>query len=127
MKTRIWRLKLIVLALIFALGATAGMAEYVGEAPISAEPVEISILTCNSGSKTTAFADMPVQVLLRRVLIQYSNELLDSMGAGSDEMAAISIQVRYVTIVVATLPIIAVYPLLQKYFVKGVMIGAVKG
>lgn len=68
---------------------------------------------------------MPMQVLLRRVLIQSSGELLGNMV--SDDKAAASIQVRYVTIVIATLPILAIYPLLQKYFVKGVMVGAVKG
>ena len=69
---------------------------------------------------------MPMQVLLRRVLIQASNEMLDASIDTADKDAA-SIQIRYVTIVVATLPVLAVYPLLQKYFVKGVMLGAVKG
>ena len=50
---------------------------------------------------------MPMQVLLRRVLIQASSELMDNSTASND-MAAVSIQVRYVTIVVATLPILAI-------------------
>lgn len=68
---------------------------------------------------------MPMQVLLRRVLIQSSSELLNNMA--TDDKAAATVQIRYVTIVVATLPILAIYPLLQRYFVKGVMLGAVKG
>lgn len=69
---------------------------------------------------------IPMQVLLRRVLIQSSSELIGG-DISSDDKAAVSIQIRYVTIVVATLPILVVYPFLQKYFVKGIMLGAVKG
>ena len=48
-----------------------------------------------------------------------------SDGTGiSFEMSEI---IKYATIVVSTLPILCVYPFLQKYFVKGVMVGAVKG
>jgi putative aldouronate transport system permease protein len=35
--------------------------------------------------------------------------------------------VKYATIIVATLPVLSIYPFLQKYFVKGIMIGALKG
>ncbi len=40
---------------------------------------------------------------------------------------AIGESIKYATIIVTTLPVICIYPFLQKYFVKGVMVGAVKG
>lgn len=46
---------------------------------------------------------------------------------GVDEAAQVAELVKYALIVVLTAPILAVYPFLQKYFVKGVMIGAIKG
>jgi putative aldouronate transport system permease protein len=69
----------------------------------------------------------PLQILLRRILIQSSHELLADEILKSEEQGMVSLQVRYVTIVVSTLPIIMVYPFIQKYFVKGIMLGAVKG
>jgi putative aldouronate transport system permease protein len=69
----------------------------------------------------------PLQVLLRRVLIQASQELTVGADIESEEQAIVSVQIRYVTIIVSTLPILLIYPTLQKYFVKGIMLGAVKG
>jgi putative aldouronate transport system permease protein len=68
----------------------------------------------------------PLQLFLREILI---NSSTDSMITGTDgsDKEAVSEIIKYCTIVVATGPIIAVYPFLQKYFAKGVMIGAVKG
>ena len=40
---------------------------------------------------------------------------------------AIGESLKYATIVVATVPVLVIYPFLQKYFVKGVMVGALKG
>ena len=48
-------------------------------------------------------------------------------NVGNDEQAYLSETVKYAVIVIATLPILCVYPFLQKYFTKGVMVGAVKG
>ncbi|MCR8633028.1 carbohydrate ABC transporter permease [Paenibacillus radicis (ex Xue et al. 2023)] len=68
----------------------------------------------------------PLQLFLREILV---NSSTDSMitGSGGSDKEAVSEIIKYCTIVVATGPIIAVYPFLQKYFTKGVMIGAVKG
>lgn len=68
----------------------------------------------------------PLQLILREILI--ANDV-DSMtqGANIADQEAIGESIKYATIVVATFPILCVYPFLQKYFVKGVMIGAVKG
>lgn len=63
----------------------------------------------------------PLQVILREILI--SNDL-QAMGGGDAE--AIAMNIKYATIMVATVPILFVYPFLQKYFAAGVMVGAVK-
>ena len=68
----------------------------------------------------------PLQLLLRRVLLQASSEL-NNAEESAESAVAVSLQVRYVTIVVSTLPILCFYPFIQKYFIKGVMLGAVKG
>lgn len=66
----------------------------------------------------------PLQMILREVLIQ--GEMSEMTGAIGDA-EVIGDGLKYATMVVATLPIMCLYPFLQKYFVKGVMIGAVKG
>ena len=68
----------------------------------------------------------PLQLVLRELLITSNADYMAEMG-NSIEMTAISELVKYATIVVATVPILVIYPFLQKYFVKGMMIGAVKG
>ncbi|MCI8386228.1 MAG: carbohydrate ABC transporter permease [Acutalibacter sp.] len=70
----------------------------------------------------------PLQLVLRSILIQ--NTPSDEMMADLDTAASrqlLAETIKYALIVVATAPIIAVYPFLQKYFVKGIMVGAVKG
>lgn len=69
----------------------------------------------------------PMQLLLRRILAQFSTDFTQGMNVMAALKSVVSVQVRYVTIVVAIAPILLVYPFIQKYFVKGVMLGAVKG
>lgn len=67
----------------------------------------------------------PLQLVLREILIQNSTDSMTT-GAAMGDREAIGESVKYATVMVATLPILFIYPFLQKYFVKGVMIGAIK-
>lgn len=64
--------------------------------------------------------------MLREILINIGTHNI-SFGAGVEEARNIGETIKYATIVIATLPILSIYPLLQKYFVKSVFLGAVKG
>lgn len=68
----------------------------------------------------------PLQLVLREILIANSTDNM-STGASSADQFMIGETIKYATIIVATVPILVVYPFVQKYFEKGVMIGAVKG
>jgi putative aldouronate transport system permease protein len=69
----------------------------------------------------------PLQLILREILIMSSTDnMMTDLGAGIDKEPVSEI-IKYATIMVATIPILCVYPFLQKYFVKGVMVGAIKG
>jgi len=65
---------------------------------------------------------LPVQNILRTVLILNQNVEID--GGDIDSYAE---TIKYAAVIVTTVPILCIYPFLQKYFTKGVMIGAVKG
>ena len=69
---------------------------------------------------------LPVQNLLRAILIE-ANNLLLSAGGDDDRTNLFAETVKYAAIVLTTVPVLMIYPFLQKYFVKGVMIGAIKG
>lgn len=68
----------------------------------------------------------PLQLVLREILIANDTSTMTA-GTASLDIESVSETIKYATIVVSTLPILVIYPFLQKYFVKGVMIGAVKG
>ncbi|QIZ10841.1 carbohydrate ABC transporter permease [Priestia megaterium] len=70
----------------------------------------------------------PLQLILRNILIQ--NQASTMMISDLDSLAAkqrVSELIKYGVIIVATIPLLIVYPFVQKYFVKGVMIGGIKG
>ena len=76
----------------------------------------------------TNVRDWPIQMFLRRMLIEEQmEEMMAGSGAGTMEADSISQTLKYAMIMVSTVPILAVYPFIQRYFVNGIMIGAVKG
>lgn len=68
----------------------------------------------------------PLQLYLREILILSNTESMGSGASGTSDALAISETIKYSTVMVSTIPILIVYPFLQRYFVKGVMVGAVK-
>ncbi|WP_214627198.1 carbohydrate ABC transporter permease [Paenibacillus agaridevorans] len=68
----------------------------------------------------------PLQLILRQILIANATDEMSAGGAVGDHYQ-IGETIKYATIMVATIPILCVYPFLQRYFVKGVMVGALKG
>lgn len=68
----------------------------------------------------------PLQLILREILISENTDSM-TMNVDSASTAFLSETIKYAVIVVATVPVLVIYPFLQKYFVKGVMIGSVKG
>ncbi|WP_237109771.1 carbohydrate ABC transporter permease [Nonomuraea sp. MG754425] len=67
----------------------------------------------------------PVTVYLRNLIAGATGA--DSYGAAAAEVTQAAANIQAVTIVLTVLPILAVYPFVQRYFVSGVMLGAVKG
>jgi putative aldouronate transport system permease protein len=69
----------------------------------------------------------PLQLILREILVQNDTS---KIMVGSDAVAQMDLYkplVQYCTTIVATAPILCIYPFVQKYFVTGVMIGSLKG
>lgn len=100
--------------------------------PLSMPTVAVMILFYGVGHWSSWFNEMmylqnrglwPLQLIIREILVLSSSSAMNDGGL-SYEMTEI---IKYATIMVSTLPILCVYPFLQKYFVKGVMVGAVKG
>jgi putative aldouronate transport system permease protein len=69
----------------------------------------------------------PLQLILREILIANTSNAATSIGLDLSEMDQYKRLVKFCTIVIATVPILCIYPFLQKYFVHGVLIGSIKG
>ena len=69
----------------------------------------------------------PLQLVLREILINNNTSMATGEAAGGNDAETLAETIQYAVMMVATVPILVVYPFLQKYFVSGVMIGAVKG
>lgn len=69
---------------------------------------------------------LPIQNILRAILISNTG-LLNSAVVSDDPLNQFTETIKYAAIVITTVPVLFIYPFLQRYFVKGVMIGAVKG
>ena len=66
----------------------------------------------------------PLQLVMRNIMSALTTGVA---GEGAEDAAFMAQQMQYALIVVVSFPIMAIYPFIQKYFVKGVMVGAVKG
>src|SRR5690606_835689 len=73
----------------------------------------------------TDASKFPLQLVLREVLLTSNMEELLA-GIPNDQRHQIAETIKYATIMVSTVPILVLYPFLQKYFVRGVMIGSLK-
>ncbi len=69
----------------------------------------------------------PLQIILREIMLQNSLEAVGGDMIGMYEKVMRGETMKYAVILVASAPVLAFYPFVQKYFVKGIMVGAVKG
>lgn len=66
-----------------------------------------------------------LQLVVRDILIM--NQSASASASSASSAVQIAEQVKYALIIVSTLPMLVIYPFIQKYFMKGVMVGAIKG
>lgn len=81
-----------------------------------------SLIYISDGSKQV------LQTILRRIVLEGSQQLMNLQGGTIQDTGNVNTEtIKAATIMVATVPILLVYPFVQKYFVKGVMVGSLKG
>lgn len=70
----------------------------------------------------------PLQLIMREILIANDMSSMTNMSTvGTYTNDMYQVLVKYAVVVIATLPVLCIYPFLQRYFIKGVMVGAIKG
>lgn len=69
----------------------------------------------------------PLQLILREILILNQSDDMGMGQIGMSERVMLAESIKYSVIIVSSLPVLLIYPFIQKYFVKGVMIGSIKG
>jgi len=67
----------------------------------------------------------PMQLIMRNIVL--AGDTAGMVTAVADDMAVIATNIRYAVVFITMVPILMVYPFVQKYFVKGIMVGALKG
>ncbi len=67
----------------------------------------------------------PVQILMRDIVI--AGDMTSQSGDIASDINILAMNYKYAVIIISVVPILLVYPFLQKYFTKGILIGAVKG
>jgi putative aldouronate transport system permease protein len=68
----------------------------------------------------------PLQSVLQRIIMEMLGSAMEAQSGRVSEHAVSGVSIQMATLIVSTVPIVLIYPFLQKYFIKGVMIGAVK-
>ena len=69
----------------------------------------------------------PVQIVLRNIVIAGELDKQNSSVGSESDFQVIATNFKYAVIIISVLPILTVYPFIQKYFTQGVMVGAIKG
>lgn len=69
----------------------------------------------------------PLQLVLREILMISQSAGVDGGNVGMEEKILLSESIKYAVIIVSSLPVLIMYPFVQRHFVKGVMIGSIKG
>ena len=103
--------------------------------PLSSAIIAVLGLYCAVGHWNQFFLSLiyvrnaslvPLQMVLRDILLE-NRAYADYIADGSGDWSLIVESMKYSLIIVATVPVMCIYPFIQKYFTKGVMIGAIKG